>query len=109
VLQFDVLVHRDLYPGNEPELVIYDTAFQGVASVNDRARDVDRLDLLESVDALGAPPRLRSADVPRYAELIEAAARSAGFDLPSFRGYRTRVDYPLYGSQVTMAFAAQER
>jgi hypothetical protein len=109
VLQFDVLMHNDLYPESAPELVLYDTAFQGVASVNDRARDVDRLDLLETVDPVGTPPRLRSADVPRYAELIDLAAASAGFDLARFRGYRTRIDYPLYGSQVTMAFAAQER
>lgn len=111
VLQFDVLMHPDLYPVTEPELIIYDTAFQGVASVNDRTRDIDRLDLIETVDALDAPinARLRSPDVPRYTELIEHAARSAGFDLAQFHGYRTRIDYPLYGSQVTMAFAAQER
>lgn len=109
VLQFDVLLHRDLYPEREPELIIYDTAFHGVASVNDRTRDVDRLDLIESVDSLGAPPRLRSADVPRYTELAELAARSAGFDLKDFRGCRTRIDYPLYGSQVTMAFGAEEK
>lgn len=111
-LQFDVLLHHELYPGREPELVIYDTAFQGVASVNDRARDIDRLDLLETVDSLGGPPvapRLRSADVPRYAELIQHAATAAGFDLARFRGHRTRIDYPLYGSQVTMAFEAEER
>lgn len=109
VLQFDVLVHEELYPGGEPELVIYDTAFQGVASVNDRTRDVDRLDLIESVDTLPTPLRLRSADVPRYTELIEHAAKAVNFDLTRFRGYRTRIDYPLYGSQVAMAFPAQER
>jgi hypothetical protein len=111
VLQFDVLVHADLYPGAAPELMLYDTAFHGVASVNDRARDIDRLDLHEVVETLGGPPvlpRLRSPDVPRYAELVAHAAGAAGFDLAAFRGYRTRIDYPLYGSQVTMAFAAQE-
>jgi hypothetical protein len=111
VLQFDVLMHRELYPGREAELVMYDTAFHGVASVNDRTRDIDRLDLLESADALGGPPlagRLRSPDVPRYADLIAHAGTAAGFDLGEFRGFRTRIDYPLYGSQVTMAFAAEE-
>lgn len=111
VLQFDVLMHADLYPGVEPELLLYDTAFHGVASVNDRTRDVDRLDLRETVEPLGGPPlhpRLRSPDVPRYAELVAHAANRARFDLAAFRGFRTRIDYPLYGSQVTMAFAAQE-
>lgn len=108
VLQYDVLIHRDLYAGAAPELYIYDTAFQGVASVNDRTRDVDRLDMLEACDELGAPPRLLSPDVPRYRELIERAATGAGFDLGAAKGYRTRIDYPLYGSQVTLAFAATE-
>jgi hypothetical protein len=110
VLFFDVLMHRDLYPGVEPELFIYDTAFEGIASVNDRRRDIDRLDMAEAVEGLGQGlARLRSADVPRYAELVEHAAAKAGFELAAMRGYRCRVDYPLYGSQVTLAFRAQER
>src|SRR5690606_34891845 len=43
-LQFDALIHEDLYPGSAPELLLYDTAFEGVADVNDPARNIDRLD-----------------------------------------------------------------
>lgn len=109
ILQFDVLVHRDLYPGQEPRLHIYDTSFEGVASVNNRARDIDRLDMLESVEPLGKGlARVRSGDVPRYAEMVRHVFDSAGWDAENFRGYRVRIDYPIYGTQVMLAFQAPE-
>lgn len=108
VLQFDVLVHRDLYPGPGPALRLYDTSFEGVASVNDPARDMDQLDMLESIEPLGESlPRIRSGDVPRYAELLAHAFGSLGYLGSDFRGYRCRIEYPVYGSQVTMVFQPQ--
>ncbi len=104
-LQFDVLVHEDLYPAGPPILKIYDTAYGGSADLNDPARDVDQLDLLESVEPLGnGLPRLRSGDVPRYADLITHTFKALRLDARRMRGYRCRVDYPVYGSQITMAF-----
>jgi hypothetical protein len=29
---------------------------------------------------------------------------SLGWDAAKFRGYRCRIEYPIYGSQVTMVF-----
>ncbi|MCC6660529.1 MAG: hypothetical protein IT437_06545 [Phycisphaerales bacterium] len=111
VMQFDVLVHRDLYPASAasgPALRLYDTAFEGIASVNDRSRDMDVLDVLESVEPLGAPlARVRSADVPRYAELLDHTFGRLAWDAAAFRGYRCRIEYPIYGSQVTMVFEPQ--
>lgn len=110
VLQFDVIVHRDLYPKQDPRLLIYDTSFEGVASPNDRGRDADRLDMLEGVEPLGEGlARARSTDVPRYSEMIRHVFDSVTWDPREFRGYRVRIDYPLYGSQVTVAFLASER
>lgn len=105
VLQFDVLVHEDLFPAGPPVLRIYDTAFEGQADLNDPSRDVDRLDLLESVEPLGEGlARLRSTDVPRYTELTAHAFKALGLDARRMRGYRCRVDYPVYGTQVSLAF-----
>jgi hypothetical protein len=105
VLQFDVLIHQDLYRSAPPELRIYDTSFEGVANLNDPARDVDQLDVLESVEPLGEGlARLRSIDVPRYAALMGHAFRALGVDPGVLRGFRCRVDYPIYGSQVALAF-----
>jgi hypothetical protein len=116
-LHFDVLVHSDVYRGGgadtaaiEPQLLIYDTALDGVANINDPSRDIDRMDMLESIQSLGiGPSRWRSADVPNYAELIREVCTRLGWDAESFRGYRCRIDYPIYGSQVAMAFDPPER
>lgn len=107
VLQYDVLVHADLGWGL-PELMIYDTAYEGAASPNDPSRDLDKLDLAETVEQL---PRsvdgslnLRSPDVPGYADMIQSIAAKVGAELNRFVAHRTRIEYPLYGAQVTMAF-----
>jgi hypothetical protein len=105
-LQFDVFLHEDVYPGSEPGLLIYDTALDGVADVNDRGRDIDRLDLAESIEPLGTGiSRFRSARVPGYARLIDLVCTKMGWDGTRFRGYRCQIEYPLYGSQVAMTFA----
>lgn len=106
---FDILVHEDLYPGQDPSLRIYDTSFEGVASPNNASRDMDQLDMLESLDSLGVGiTRFRSVDVPRYGELLRHVFERMRFEGQRFRGYRSRVDYPVYGSQVTAVFRAQE-
>ncbi|MHC4420815.1 MAG: hypothetical protein ACYS1E_09495 [Planctomycetota bacterium] len=105
VLLFDVLVHEDVYPGSEPALLIYDTVLDGVANVNDRTRDADRLDLLESVNSLGRGiATIRVAEIPNYVELVRHVFDRMGWNDRQFRGYRCRIDYPIYGSQVAMAF-----
>ncbi len=110
VLQFDAVVHRDLYPSAGPQLRIYDTAFEGIANVNDPSRDLDRLDLLERVETIGEGlPLLRSGDVPRYHDLVGQTMAGLGWSAGRFRGYRCRVDYPVYGSQVTLAFEPERR
>lgn len=108
-LQFDCFMHEDALPIGDPELKIYDTAFEGVADVNDPAREIDRLDLLERIDPL-APglAAARSPDAPRYAELLRFACASMGWEESKLRGYRCRIDYPIYGSQVAMAFTPPE-
>lgn len=106
VLVFDALVHEDVLT-SEPALFIYDTAFDGVADVNDRARDIDRLDLLETIRPLGRGiAKFRTTDAPRYSELLQHVCGTLGWDGERFRGFRCRIDYPLYGSQVVMAFDA---
>ena len=110
VLQLDVFVHPDLYPNQNPELLIYDAAFDGVADINDPARDIDRMDMMESVQSLGRGiSSARSADVPRYPEMLRGVCARLGWDGDAFRAHRCRISYPLYGSQITMAFATVAR
>ncbi len=104
-LLFDVLVHEDVYAGATPALELYDTAFDGVVDVNDPARAVDRLDAAETLQAItGGPPALRVPDVPNHVELLRHVFESMGWQSDAFRAYRSRIEYPLYGSQVVVAF-----
>jgi hypothetical protein len=104
-LLFDVLVHNDVYPATEPQLIIYDTAINGVADINDPARDIDRMNLSESIQSLGrGAAQWRDTSVPNYVELLRYVFDQLKWDAESFRGYRCAIDYPVYGSQVAMAF-----
>jgi len=106
-LCFDLFVHRDLYATQFPELLIHDTAFGGVVNLNDPSRQSDRLDLTAGVDAIaGGPAGGRVAELPRYPELIHRVAAALGHDAASLRGYRCRAEYPVYGTQYSLAFHA---
>jgi hypothetical protein len=110
VLQFDAIVHQDVYPAEAPGLRVYDTSFEGIASVNDRARDIDRLDVHESIETMGTGlARFRSGDIPRYGDMLTHVCDSLGWDHRTMRCYRCRVEFPIYGSQVTMDFALPAR
>jgi hypothetical protein len=110
VLQFDAFVHQDVYPGSEPTLRVYDTSFEGVADVNDPAREIDRIDTLEAIERLGPGLASRhSAIAPRYAEQVALVADRMGWDPRAFFGRRCRVDYPIYGSQIAMVFERPQK
>jgi hypothetical protein len=104
-LLFDVLVHPGVYPGADPSLLFYDTTSEGTADVNDRERDLDRLEYSETIQHLGrGTAKFRVADVPDYVEMLRHVANRMGWNAEEFRGYRCRIDYPVYGTQVVMAF-----
>lgn len=104
-LIFDVLVHEEVYPGLDPELLIYDTAVNGAADPNDVTRDIDRLDLKEAIEPLGMGAAMcRTPEVAHYVEILRHACDKLGWDEREFRGYRCKVQYPVYGAQFSMAF-----
>lgn len=106
----DVLVHEDVWPDVEPELRMYDTTGRGAANPTDPSRDMDRIDVLESIAEIGVGlERFRTREVARYAEMVQAACDVLGWDSSRFRGYRCRVDYPVYGTQVSMVFRPPRR
>ena len=76
-----------------------------LADLNDPAREADLLDMLETIQHLGVgTSAAREAGVPRYVQMLRHVFTSMGWDESSFRGYRCSIDYPVYGSQVSMAF-----
>ncbi len=103
--QFDMLVHPDIYPGEHPDLRVYDTAVHGTADRNDPSRDVDQFDLLDRIDPLGTGVAgCGSSHVPNYRKLLDEVCGRLGFDGALLRGYRVESQYPLYGSQYIMSF-----
>jgi hypothetical protein len=98
--QFDLLIHGDLFPGQTPELRVYDTAIRGQADINDPTRDIDQMDLLESTTALGlGTRRFGSSGVPRYRALLDTVCETLGFDGEQLRGHRMVSEFPIYGAQ----------
>jgi hypothetical protein len=102
-------VGEGVYPDVEAELFVHDACNRGPADVNDPAREIDLLDLGETVEPLGRGlSRARTADVPRYVELLGHVCAQLGWDADALRGHRTRIAFPVYGSQVSLAFRAPE-
>lgn len=105
----DALLHEDVWPDAKPELRVYDTAVRGMTHPDDQARQGDRLDLLESVQSLGTGPEaFRIPEFARYPELVRSLCATLGWDAGRLRGYRCKVRYPIYGSQINLAFALRD-
>lgn len=109
-LILDVMVHRDVYPGAEPELLLYDTSVHGVADINDRTRDVDRLDLVEEIRSIGpADGDLSIREFASYSPMIHHVFNGLDQDPADFQVHRVEIDYPLHGMQVAVGFEAPAR
>lgn len=105
LLLFDVLVHEDLYRGATPELGTYDTAFDGVVDVNDPSREIDRIHSADRLELVGRGIDLLPVpEVPKHSELLDHVFSSLAWNPESFKGWRARIDYPLYGTQVAISF-----
>jgi hypothetical protein len=107
---FDALVHEDVYPDKDPELLVYDLGSNGVADMNDRSRDIDLMQLSESIQYLGKGlPMFRVPEIRSYIDILDHVMAKLGWDHRRFRGYRCRSQYPIYGSQFSMAFTPPQR
>lgn len=101
----DVLIHRDALPEVDPTLLVYDTAVNGVADMNDPFRDIDRIDSMAKIDRLDiGRTGLRIREVPGYPEMLDRVCESRRLDLAQFRAYRCRTRYPVYGAQYSFSF-----
>lgn len=104
-LTFDTILHKDVFPGRAPDLLVYDTGYDGIANVNDPGRDMDRVSLKESVQILGRDMgQYQATGIPTYGSMLLHLCDRFGWDPADFRGYRTEIAYPVYGWQVCLAF-----
>ncbi len=101
----DVLVHEDVWPGVEPDPCMCDTSDLGLANPMDPSREMDRIDVLESVRAIGTDvSRFRTKEFARYVDMVRFVRQKLGWDSDGFRGYRCRLEHPVYAKEVTMVF-----
>jgi hypothetical protein len=100
-LTVDAYLHESIYQGVSPELVIYDTASDGlVTKFNDPEREHDRMRLHETIRPLGTGfAQAKLPHIPRYVEMLEFVCAKRGWSPSEFRGYRLDVHYPVYGAE----------
>ena len=104
-LIFDLVLHEDIYPGQQPALHVYRAMPYGPVSPLDPSREVDRLNVLMSIQALGQGiGRFRAAENPDYTDMLRFVCEKRGWDGERLRGYRCRVECPIYSSEIVMAF-----
>ncbi|HPF14959.1 MAG: hypothetical protein H6830_09415 [Planctomycetes bacterium] len=102
---FDLLVHKDVYPGCTPSLLVYDTMGHGPARAGDKGRRLSLRDIPEELESVGTDHRrLRVLEFPAYPQLRERVFQKLGWDAGAFRAYRIEITYPLMGTQITLAF-----
>lgn len=101
----DALLHDDVWQGIQPEVRIFDTVIRGLAHPDDPVRAGDRLDTVETVQVLGhGPDAFRLPEFHAYPDLIRHVCKLRGWNADQLRGYRVKVRYPTYGSQIGLAF-----
>jgi len=107
---FDVLLHDDVFPGAQPELLVYNPGSQGPANPMDRSRDIDRVSVPEKVESFEkAAGRFEVPEVPRYGEMIERVCGAYSLKPGNLRLFRLRMAYPVHCFQFVMAFDAPAR
>ena len=101
----DTWLHDEVWPDARAALHVFDTVVRGVTHPDDPARRNDRFDMVETVQALGSgPDAFRLPEYPRYGELLRHVCTVAGIDATRLRGYRCKIRYPIYGSQIGITF-----
>ena len=59
----------------------------------------------ETIQYLGAQSaRFRTAEVGCYNDMVRSVCSKLDWDSERFRGFRCRVEYPIFGAQVSMIF-----
>ncbi|MDX2148751.1 MAG: hypothetical protein SFZ23_14655 [Planctomycetota bacterium] len=106
----DAIVHRDLFPGVDPELRIYNPGARGPANPNDPKRDMDRLEVSEQISRVeGDIDAFDVAEVPNYRGMVDRVMPRLGHPASHYRIYRLVMGYPVISFQFVMAFCAPEK
>ncbi len=98
LLILDVLVHRSLFPGVTPEVVVRSNIGLGEGQQHP-------LPVSETPTFMGpADGIIRTAEVPRYDEMRGFVFERVGWDPAEFDVYRLRVEYPILSTALALSF-----
>ena len=87
---------------------VHHTGLAGSADPNDPTRELDVIDVDETLQQLGRGiDGLRVKEIPNYVEMLQYVCDRLDWDPRRFRAYRCRIEYPILGSQVQFAFDRQ--
>ncbi len=101
---FDFLVHEDVYQDRQPRVRVIEMGELGAHNVNDNSREFDVLDVDVHVKPLGVGiERFRVKEIPNYIDLLNFACGKTDAQPGCLRGYRTRIEYPVFGTCVQFA------
>lgn len=90
MLQFDLFVHRSLFPGVAREIVLY-----GEMHGCEPRAERDRLSIFEQVEHLGrGTAAIHTAAVPNYSTMVRFVYDRLGWDGRDFDLYRVSMAYP---------------
>ena len=99
LLILDVLVHRSLFPGVVPDVVIrsdFSPGYEGQSHP---------MPLTEAPVFMGpATGPIRTSEVPRYDEMRSFVFESVGWSASEFDVFRLRVEYPILSTALALSF-----
>ena len=90
----DLLIHRDLFPDNDPPaLELYGDLFNYGFTI--RYDPNDRMPLHETLEQLGSGAEVAfTPEIPRYPEMLNYAMNQVGWNGGEFNLYRLKMQYP---------------
>lgn len=105
VMVFDILLADGAYPGWTPNVRVVEIGSGGVPDPQDQLSGYTVLDTSESIEPMGVGiNRFRAGDIPNYLEVLQYTCDRLGWDPGAFRGYRARIEYPIYGTAIQSVF-----
>lgn len=102
-LQFDLLLHRDIWPSRTPELGL----FHRGADEFDSSKPIAETSTIACDDSIVEldSPHFGGHAVSGYARMLDSVCDARGWTLADLRGYRCESSYPVYGSSYVMVMA----
>jgi hypothetical protein len=94
----DVFIRDDLYVGTVPEITLYIPSPKGPEIVKQPGEfgTMNTLDMATPMEQLGMGlARVGVKEIPSYTGMLRHVFDRAGWDASRYRGYRTRIIYPV--------------